>query len=97
MVTHTVFNQPAALVDYNLFEGNAAMRSALAVNAPGLVNVFTPRLHSHDRIGHRIDQVEFHPSHHQLMSAAVDAGLHGAPWVAPAGDIDAIVERARLI
>ncbi|MBC5764403.1 isovaleryl-CoA dehydrogenase [Ramlibacter albus] len=45
-----------------------------------LANVHTPQLRTHDRFGHRIDQVEFHPSYHELMKAAVAAGLHGAPW-----------------
>jgi len=42
-----------------------------------LANTFTPQLKTHSRFGHRIDQVEFHPSYHSLMAAAVDAGLHG--------------------
>ena len=45
-----------------------------------LANVFTPQLKSHDRFGRRIDQVEFHPSYHALMSAATDAGLHGTAF-----------------
>jgi putative acyl-CoA dehydrogenase len=45
-----------------------------------LANVNSPQLHSHDRFGRRIDQVEFHPSYHALMTAATDAGLHGTPW-----------------
>ena len=45
-----------------------------------LANVHAPELHTHDRFGRRIDQVEFHPSYHVLMSAAVGAGLHGTPW-----------------
>ncbi|MET9295620.1 acyl-CoA dehydrogenase family protein [Streptomyces sp. NPDC003077] len=39
-----------------------------------------PRLRTHDRFGHRIDEVEFHPAWHQLMTAAVENGLHAAPW-----------------
>ncbi|MFF7408295.1 acyl-CoA dehydrogenase family protein [Streptomyces lydicus] len=39
-----------------------------------------PRLHTHDRTGHRIDEVEFHPAWHQLMTVAVEHGLHAAPW-----------------
>ncbi len=35
MATHEVFNQPAALADYNLFDGNQGLRDALAVHAPG--------------------------------------------------------------
>ncbi|MCT2593463.1 acyl-CoA dehydrogenase family protein [Streptomyces sp. N2-109] len=39
-----------------------------------------PRLHTHDRFGHRVDEVEFHPAWHELMRAAVEQGLHAAPW-----------------
>ncbi|MFD7668520.1 acyl-CoA dehydrogenase family protein [Streptomyces sp. NPDC059788] len=39
-----------------------------------------PRLHTHDRFGHRIDEVEFHPAWHRLMTVAVEHGLHAAPW-----------------
>ena len=48
-----------------------------------LANVHTPELRSHDRFGRRIDEVEFHPSYHALMSAATAAGLHGTPWASP--------------
>ena len=39
-----------------------------------------PRLRTHDRFGHRVDEVEFHPAWHQLMTVAVGHGLHAAPW-----------------
>jgi len=39
-----------------------------------------PVLHTHDRYGHRVDEVEFDPAWHQLMAVAVGAGLHAAPW-----------------
>ncbi|TWO70164.1 isovaleryl-CoA dehydrogenase [Caenimonas sedimenti] len=101
--THEVFNQPAALADYNLFEGHQALRDALEFNAPALdttalsalgarlgsaemqlharlANVHGPQLHSHDRFGRRVDEVEFHPSYHALMELAAGAGLHGTPW-----------------
>ncbi len=45
-----------------------------------LANVHTPQLKTHDRFGRRVDLVEFHPSYHALMEAAVQAGLHGTPW-----------------
>ena len=45
-----------------------------------LANVNPPQLHTHDRFGRRLDEVEFHPSYHVLMAAAVEAGLHGTPW-----------------
>ena len=46
-------------------------------------NRHTPVLRSFDRFGHRIDEVEFHPSWHELMRLAVGAGLHSSPWAAP--------------
>jgi putative acyl-CoA dehydrogenase len=45
-----------------------------------LANTNPPVLHTHDRFGRRIDEVEFHPSYHALMKEAVGAGLHGTPW-----------------
>jgi putative acyl-CoA dehydrogenase len=104
--THEVFNQPAPLSDYNLFDTNRPLRDALKFNAPALdtaelgrlgatlgssvmqaharlANVHGPVLHSHDRFGRRVDQVEFHPSYHELMKLATGAGLHGTPWGNP--------------
>ena len=45
-----------------------------------LANVHKPVLKAHDRSGRRIDEVEFHPSYHALLGAAVSHGLHGTPW-----------------
>ena len=45
-----------------------------------LANENPPRLRTHDRYGHRIDEVEFHPAWHELMRVAVTSGLHAAPW-----------------
>ena len=114
--THEVFNQPAPLAGYNLFETHRPLRDALKFNAPKLqlaplehlgaalgstamqaharlANVHTPELHTHDRFGRRIDEVEFHPSYHALMAAAVGAGLHGTPW-AGEGSVSPHVQRA---
>jgi putative acyl-CoA dehydrogenase len=45
-----------------------------------LANEHSPVLRSHDKYGNRIDEVEFHPAWHQLMTVAVSHGLHAAPW-----------------
>jgi putative acyl-CoA dehydrogenase len=45
-----------------------------------LANRHEPELRTHDRYGHRVDEVEFHPSWHHLMRTAVAEGLAGAPW-----------------
>ncbi len=39
-----------------------------------------PVLLTHDRYGHRIDEVEYTPAYHRLMDTAVSHGLHAAPW-----------------
>lgn len=39
-----------------------------------------PVLHTHDRYGHRVDEVEYDPAYHELMAAAIGHGLHAAPW-----------------
>jgi len=39
-----------------------------------------PILHTHDRYGHRIDEVEYDPAYHELMRRAIAHGLHAAPW-----------------
>ena len=39
-----------------------------------------PRLRTHDRFGHRIDTVEFHPAYHRLMSAAIEHGVASLSW-----------------
>jgi putative acyl-CoA dehydrogenase len=45
-----------------------------------LANEHPPVLRTHDRYGHRIDEVEFHPAWHELMATAIGRGLHAAPW-----------------
>ena len=67
--------QTAALHDLGETIGSADMQMHAR-----LANVYSPQLHTHDRFGRRIDEVEFHPSYHVLMRAAVGAGLHGTPW-----------------
>ncbi|HTU74771.1 MAG TPA: isovaleryl-CoA dehydrogenase [Trebonia sp.] len=48
-----------------------------------LANEYPPRLRSHDRFGNRVDEVEFHPAWHELMSVATAHGLHATPWREP--------------
>ena len=48
-----------------------------------LANEHPPVLRTHDRFGHRLDEVEFHPAWHELMGVAVGSGLHGAAWADP--------------
>ncbi|WP_116214930.1 acyl-CoA dehydrogenase family protein [Streptomyces olivoreticuli] len=48
-----------------------------------LAEAYPPVLRTHDRYGHRVDEVEFHPAWHQLMAEAVASGQHAAPWAEP--------------
>ncbi|MBC9713003.1 acyl-CoA dehydrogenase family protein [Streptomyces sp. TRM66268-LWL] len=45
-----------------------------------------PRLLTHDRYGHRIDEVEFHPAWHRLLAKGVGAGLTAA-WTREHGHL----------
>ena len=47
-----------------------------------LANRHLPELKTHDRYGHRIDWVEFHPSWHQLMALAWKHEVHSLAWTA---------------
>ena len=69
----------------------ASLGSAAMQQHARLANVHGPQLHTHDRFGHRVDSVEFHPSYHTLIGAAIGAGLHGTPWALGPG---AHIERA---
>ena len=42
-----------------------------------------PRLVTHDRFGHRVDQVELDPSWHWLLRGAVEREIHALPWRDP--------------
>jgi putative acyl-CoA dehydrogenase len=43
-------------------------------------NGHPPVLRTHDRYGHRVDVVTYHPAYHELMATAIGHGLHAAPW-----------------
>jgi putative acyl-CoA dehydrogenase len=42
-----------------------------------------PRLHTHDRFGHRIDRVEFNAAYHAVMETAIAHGVAGLSWHEP--------------
>ena len=88
---HDLFGSDRALVDALRFHAPAL--DTVALGALGvccgseamqtharLANLHKPLLHTHDRVGRRLDEVEFHPSYHALLGAAVEAGLHATPW-----------------
>ncbi|TWP53303.1 DNA alkylation response protein [Lentzea tibetensis] len=95
MATHEVINQVPPLTGHDVSADPALLTwvDEPSLRALGrlagtpewqdrgrLANVNPPVLHTHDRYGNRIDEVEFHPAWHDLMDVAVTHGLHAAPW-----------------
>ena len=57
-----------------------ALAGGPLMEAGFLANQNKPVFSSHDRYGHRIDLVEFHPAYHELMRTAVEHDLPSLPW-----------------
>ena len=72
---HLPGSDESSRVTFGALLGDEAMQTHAR-----LANLHKPTLHTHDRVGHRSDTVEFHPSYHALLGAAVGAGLHATPW-----------------
>ena len=64
-------------------EVGAFAGSARAIRWGAEANENPPKLKTHDRFGNRIDEVEFHPSWHELLGAGVAHGAHALPWREP--------------
>jgi putative acyl-CoA dehydrogenase len=67
----------ARIDTYGALAGGPLMAAGFAANRN------KPVFSSHDRYGHRLDLVEFHPAYHELMRTAVEHGLPSLPWVQP--------------
>ena len=90
---YNVFEQDAALVEALEREGGGwaadrcravgAIAGGEAIEWGRQANENPPILRTHDRFGHRIDEVEFHPAWHRLLETAVSHQLHCLPWANP--------------
>ena len=54
--------------------------SAEVVDWGWRANLTKPKLLTHDRFGHRIDEVDFHPAYHQLMDLGIASGVSSVAW-----------------
>ena len=54
--------------------------SSEAQDLARMANQNVPELRMHDRFGHRVDQIDFHPSYHALMRRSVGYGLSSSVW-----------------
>ncbi|CAL9622278.1 Putative acyl-CoA dehydrogenase AidB [Streptomyces sp. enrichment culture] len=101
LVQYDVFGADRALteavgrhLDPNVLDEGLAELSALGRTAGSAqvqewgvqADEHPPRLRTHDRYGHRIDEVDFHPSWHRLLGKGVSAGLTAA-WRRPGGHV----------
>ena len=62
-------------------------------------NENTPKLKTFDSRGNRRDEVEFHPSYHELMAHSAHAGVHNSTWTVagqPAGAPSEVVRAAKF-
>ena len=90
---YDLFTENRPLVEALRREGGGAWEeraAALGVELGGeplewgrLANTHPPVLRSHDRYGERLDEIEFHPAWHSLMTLGVRHGLHALPWREP--------------
>jgi putative acyl-CoA dehydrogenase len=65
-----------------LAEAGTTVASARVADLARDANRHVPELRSHDRFGHRIDEIAFHPAWHELMSLAIGQGTHALSWTA---------------
>jgi putative acyl-CoA dehydrogenase len=90
LVGYDASDDPALLTALTAFGAESAIEQVRATGRLAgaqdaqeqgrLANENPPKLRTHDRYGHRIDEVDFHPAWHDLMSTAISRGLHAAPW-----------------
>lgn len=70
----------AEWADEGLREAGAHVGSGAFQRDAHLANVHTPVPHAHDRWGYRLDEVEYDPSYHRVIAAAVARGAHTSAW-----------------
>ena len=78
-----VRREQAAWQEPNLTRFGAELGSKEVLHLGELANRHLPELSTHDRLGNRIDLVEFHPSWHELLRLLRREGLHALPWAQP--------------
>lgn len=78
-----VLREQAAWHEAALSSLGAELGSEEVLQLGELANRHPPELHTHDRVGRRIDLVEFHPSWHALLRLLRREGLQALPWMQP--------------
>ncbi|WP_332853602.1 isovaleryl-CoA dehydrogenase [Duganella sp. S19_KUP01_CR8] len=63
----------------------AQLGQAEVLDLARLANMHSPKLRNFDRSGKRVDEVEFHPAWHSLMTLLIENGAHASPWLGGPG------------
>lgn len=82
LLTEIAQREGVAWAQGTLKEAGACVASAHVAKLARDANRNLPELKSHDRFGNRLDEVEFHPAWHELMSLAIGHGTHSLSWTA---------------
>lgn len=83
VLTETLAWTGAAWVGDRAHRVGQVLGSAEAADWADDANRYPPVLHTHDRFGNRVDEIDFHPSWHRFMGLAVETGVHASPWRDP--------------
>src|SRR6185369_16513072 len=75
-----VVREGGGWVEERAREFGALLGKAETLKLGELANRNPPVLHTHDRFGNRIDEVEFHPAWHELMRLGISHQTHSLPW-----------------
>jgi len=78
-----VAREGGAWAEARLHAFGARVGSAEVMELGREANRHAPELRSHDRYGHRIDEVRFHPAWHAVMALAMEHEVHNLPWREP--------------
>src|SRR5690606_17221892 len=97
VLRQAVQREGAAAYESTLREHGAWLGRASTLAAGERANRCLPRWLGYDPSGHRIDQVEFDPAWHALMSGIVARGLHSHAWLQPAPGAQATRAAAYLM
>ena len=82
-LTEAVERHGAGWATGHLTEVGALVGQAGFQHDAELANTHPPVLVTHDRWGHRVDEVEFHPAYHRIIGAAIEHGAHTSCWSEP--------------
>src|SRR6202521_888346 len=73
----------AGWAEQRLHDAGRSVGSAHVQELARQANRSLPELRTHDRFGHRVDRIDFHPAWHELMTLAIGHGTHALCWTDP--------------